>query len=341
MRTSNPATVGYVVIACVLTCGGCALSRQRAAVDTPNADTRDRSTEPPVAGTPKQKEADTNAASQLAAAPQRSPWSIFTAVRNAFTSNVNFDQESVDSYGTVLATGVHFDGDAFEFSYEIAGHEYTSTNRWNRVSHAISASFEQDLPGHWDLKLGGAVGFKGSSEDRDLVDQDFEISPRLQYRFNAARRLRLLTKHRVKRFNDAPDRNAIKHYVGVEFLETLRPRHYVEVGGRFETNDERRDKSDSRRWTYWVVHGIPITGRDALVLGMRYRLKRYTHRFVEVKNEDVLRVDHRWTPSITWVRTVGKFDLRFDYTYETTYSNDPEKEYQAHVAWTSVGYRWK
>jgi hypothetical protein len=270
-----------------------------------------------------------------------SPWMIFGRVSNGVASNVNFDQEDLGSYGLVLAGGAGYAGDDFEIHYELAGHSYTNSSRWDRISQRIEASFERDLPGNWEFETVGQIGFKGSSEDRDVVDQDLEIMPRLEYRFSPERRLRLFTAHRLKRYKDAPDTNAVKHYIGGEFRETLGSRRHWEVGGRFETNDEGLDRGDYRRWTYWLEHGIPLTERDALVMQIRYRLKRYTQRFVEAEDEDVLRTDHRFVPSIGWIRALNhRFEVRFDYTYESNYSNDPEKEYGAHLAWSSFGVRW-
>jgi hypothetical protein len=271
----------------------------------------------------------------------QSPWTIFTRVRNGYASNIDFNQDDTDTYGGALITGFGYEGDDVEFSYEIAGHSYTHSNRWDRVSQVLSASYELPFGRKWDLELEGTVGFKGSSEDRDIVDRDFELSPRLEYLFTRERRLRVYSKHRLKQYDEAPETNAIKNYAGIEFLETMPSRRHVEIGARYETNDERRDRSDSIRWSYWVEHGIPLTAQDTLVLHVRYRLKNYTSRFVEVEDEDVLRTDHRWTPSVAWVRRIGKIDLSFDYAYETTYSNDPEKEYRAHMAFSSVGYRWR
>jgi hypothetical protein len=352
-----------LLILSVLTLGGCALSQQGSvALEPPAAETPEQKTdetpEQTTGETPTQNGHDGKnghngtgesqpPATQPPVIPQQSsargsPWSIFTSVRNGVASNVNFDLASVDSYGAVLATGVRFDSDAFEVSYEIAGHSYTNTNRWDRVSHFISASFEQEFGDKWNLGLIGNLGFKGSSEDRDVVDRDFEFSPELDYSFTPQRRLRLFTKHRLKRYDDDPDDNAVKNYAGLEFLQTIGPRHYVELGARYETNDERDNRSDSRRWTYYVGHGIPLTNVDALAVQVRYRLKRYTDRFVEVEDEDVLRVDHRWSPSITWIRTINsKLLLTFDYEYENTYSNNWEREYRAHMFWSSVRYGWK
>jgi hypothetical protein len=304
-----------------------AVFAQTGSTQSPAADDRDTPTR--------------QAPAQGATPADRKPWTVFGSASNGLASNVNFDQEDLDSYGLVIAGGVGYAGDDFEVMYEVAGHSYTNTTRWDRISQRIEAAFERDLPGNWEFETVGQIGFKGSSEDRDIVDQDLEIMPRLEYRFSPERRLRLFTAHRLKRYNDAPDTNAVKHYIGAEFRETLGLRRHWEVGGRFETNDEGLDRGDYRRWTYWLEHGIPITERDALVMQIRYRLKRYTQRFVEVEDEDVLRSDHRFVPSIAWIRTLNhRFDVRFDYTYESNYSNDPEKEYGAHLAWSSVGVRW-
>jgi hypothetical protein len=276
-----------------------------------------------------------------ATAPEAKPWTIFGTASNGLASNVNFDQEDLSSYGLVLAGGVGYAGDDFEVTYELGGHAYTNTTRWDRISQRIEASYEWDLTGNWELETIGQLGFKGSSEDRDIVDQDLEFMPRLEYRFSPERRLRLFTAHRLKRYHDAPETNAVKHYIGGEFRETLGPRRHWEIGGRFETNDEGVDRGDYRRWTYWLEHGIPLTARDALTMQIRYRLKRYTQRYVEIEDEDVLRTDHRFVPSVAWIHTLSpRFELRFDYTHESNYSNDAEKEYGAHIAWSSLGVRW-
>jgi hypothetical protein len=276
-----------------------------------------------------------------APATEPKPWTIYATASNGLASNVHFDEEDLGSYGVVLAGGARYAADDFEVNYEIARHAYTNTTRWDRFSHRVEASFERDLPGPWDFETIGELGFKGSSEDRDIVDQDLSITPRFEYRFTPGRRLRLFTTHRLKRYNDAPETNAVKHYVGAEFREAIGSRRHWRGGGRFETNDEGLDRGDYRRWTYWLEHGVPVTERDTLVLQLRYRLKRYTERFVEAEDEDVLRTDHHWIPSVAWIRPLNhRFEIRFDYTYETNYSNDPEKEYGAHLAWSSVGVRW-
>ncbi len=274
-------------------------------------------------------------------APARGPWTLFGSASNGVSSNVNFDQEDLGAYGVVLGGGVAFVSDDFAFTYELAGHQYTNTEKWNRVSQRVEASFEKSLPGNWEFETVGQVAFKGSSEDRDIVDQDLEINPRLRYRFSPDRRVRFFTAHRLKRYNDAPETNARKHYVGAEFREALGEGRHWEAGARFETNDEDLAKGDYRRWTYWLEHGMQMTSRDTLVMQLRYRLKHYTSRVVEIEDVDHLRLDHRFVPAFAWIHAVNhRFEVRFDYTYESNYSNDPSKEYGAHLAWTSMGVRW-
>lgn len=276
-----------------------------------------------------------------ATASPESPWSIFTTLSNGYASNIHFDQENLGSYGVVLGSGVRYDGDDVFFSYEIAGHRYANTARWNRVSQSINASMERDLSERWEFHTEGHIGLKGTSEDRDLVDQDFEISPRFEFQMTPERRLRLFTIHRLKQYDDAPQTNAFKNYVGAEFREFLQPRRFWEVGARYETNDERANRGDYRRWTYWIEHAIPVTRRDTVIAQVRYRFRRYTARFIEIDDEDRLRVDHYWVPAIGWLRSLGGgVDLRLDYSYEANYSNDPRREYHAHLLWSGFGKRW-
>ncbi len=52
-------------------------------------------------------------------------------------------------------------------------------------------------------------------------------------------------------------------------------------------------------------------------------------------------MDHRWISSIGWTRPLGPdFDLRVNYTYESNSSNDPDREYRAHLLWSGIGVRW-
>ena len=324
--------VWLCLLAMLVGCAGTAFAQNGTTGEetTPSSSTQDPGTVP-AAPTPR----------LTVPPPSHGPWTLFARVSNGLSSNVNFDQENLGAYGAVLGGGVMFVSDDFEFTYELAGHQYTNTDKWNRVSQRLEATFERRLTRNWEFEAVGQVGVKGTSEDRDLVDQDLEIMPRLQYRFSPDRRIRFFTAHRLKRYNDAPETNARKHYVGVEFREALGEGRHWEAGARFETNDEDLARGDYRRWTYWLEQGMQLTSRDLLVMQLRYRLKHYATRMVEIEDVDHLRLDHRFVPGIAWIHMVNhRFDVRFDYTYESNYSNDPSKEYGAHMAWTSIGARF-
>ena len=310
--------------------GACALPHGRAATAPPTC--QPSATE--AKGEPQRQE--------IAPPPEPEPWSVYTTMANGFDSNVNSDENGVNAYGMVVALGARFDGDDFSAAYEMARHGYTHSEQWDRLSHFASVSYERRLSRNWEWEATGQAGLKGSSEDRDIVDRDFEVSPRLTYQISPERRIRFFTVHRWKRYDDTPQNNAFKNYFGAEYQHVFGPRYHVEVGGRFETNDEPLARGDYRRWTYWVEHGVPVTRNDSLLLQIRYRLKHYDNRLIEVEDEDVLRLDHRWAPSVAWMRSVSpNIDLRLDYAYDTNYSNDPERAYNAHMFWLTVGYRWR
>lgn len=74
------------------------------------------------------------------------PLSLFATVSKGLASNINFDDDEIRSIGLVLGGGAQYVGDDFEVRYELTGHSYTNTSRWDRLSQRIEAAFERDLP---------------------------------------------------------------------------------------------------------------------------------------------------------------------------------------------------
>jgi len=266
---------------------------------------------------------------------------IYGILANGLTSNLEFDEKSDDAIGTILGAGVRVTRDDFEFAYEVAQHAYTAETERTRLSQLFTAAYDWNLPGRWHLDLAGEFAIRGSSEDRDIVDRNVAISPRLAYRFTSRHRLRFFTIHRLKRYNQDPEDNTVKHYVGAEFRHTTETRRYWEVGGRLETNDKVADRGDYRRTSYWLEHGVPITARNTLRTRVAYRVRRYSARVVQTDAGPVLRTDRRLTPGITWTRQLGRrLKWRLDYEFEANSSNDPGREFSAHLAWSRLTFGW-
>jgi hypothetical protein len=71
-------------------------------------------------------------------------------------------------------------------------------------------------------------------------------------------------------------------------------------------------------------------------------MQRYPFRLVDVDDTDVQRRDHRWIPRVTWTRPLtGGFEMRAGYTLETRTSNDPSREFTAHLVTVTLIRYWR
>ena len=93
----------------------------------------------------------------------------------SFDTNINHDLVGVSSYGLVPSLGVHFQNSvekpSFEIEYEVAAHNYTNSEEWDRVSQNLVVSYRKHLFGGWSTRTESEITLKGSSEDRELNNQ--------------------------------------------------------------------------------------------------------------------------------------------------------------------------
>ncbi|HET8679222.1 MAG TPA: hypothetical protein VFM39_03825, partial [bacterium] len=168
------------------------------------------------------------------------------------------------------------------------------------------------------------------------------LSPRLEFRFSSAWRVRAVGAWRVKRYEDSADRNAFNRYAGLELV--ARPRSGIrwEAGGRYELNAAESDRQTYRRWTWYGGLESPVTRRDRIFFDLRYRQRQYPYRLVDIPGgPDVPRRDRRLEPELAWLHTVGDdVELRIGYGFSGRDSNDPRRDYQSHEVMFSVLQRW-
>lgn len=274
-------------------------------------------------------------------------WSFNLTASNFFDSNINHTADKQRSYGIVFGTGVHYQNRSsrpmFVVDYEAATHRYAGSDIWDRVSQNLRASFERRLPGRWNLETTGEISFKGSSEDRELSDQ-YVLRPRVEYRLNQQDRVRVYAAYRLKRYTGSPDRDATNRYVGVEFRRQFRSGDRVEAGYRHEANNAKSPRNQYRRRTGHLEYVTLLGGRDALTLEIKYRSQFYKHRLVEIddaRDLEAPRQDHRWVPSAFWSHRLREdLDLRLLYAPEVRFSNDPRREFSAHLLGVTFFYHW-
>lgn len=272
------------------------------------------------------------------------PLSWFVTATSAADTNIDHNLDNLFAYGGAVGGGVQYqnrpDDPSFFMAYQTAVHRYARTDRWDRVSQHLRAVFERELSGPWELHTIGEISLKGMSEDRELSNQ-YILTPRLQYRIDRWRRLRAYGTLRLRRYDEDTGRNATNRYVGMAFTQRSQVGDEWEMNLRFEHNSASDPRHTYRRWTFSTEYMTPLTARDRLELGVRFRQQNYSHRLVEVDDNDVLRRDHRWVPSVDWVRAINSHaEIRLGYSLETRASNDPRREFAAHLFMMAATQRW-
>lgn len=281
-----------------------------------------------------------------AKAPEAGPsrFTPFTVASTVFDTNINHNEEDLDSYGMTVGAGIRFLDNprkpTLEVQYQAGFHRYANTDRWNRLSHNVRAAWERRLHRRVVLEAVGEGSIKGSTEDRELSNQ-LSLSPRVEYRITPVWRVRAFGAWRLKRYPDNADRNATNRYGGLE-LAVRRPGIRWSAGGRYEVNAAESSRQRYLRWTWFGDLSLPVGAWDRLEVATRYRLQRYPFRLVDVKGgPDIPRRDGRIEPEITWVHLIdADLEVRAGYAFSGRDSNDPRRDYRSHQVIASLLQRW-
>jgi len=272
-------------------------------------------------------------------------WAFYVTMSSVFDSNINRDEDKIKSFGGVGGAGIYYRNHAekptFEFNYEVGQHRFSGTDRWNRTSHKFLASHERELSRRFTTETVGEISLKGSTEDRDLTDS-YNAEQALEYRITRRHRLNLSGVFRHRRYGDDPGRNAINLYAEGGYEHRLGGNRSWEVSYRYETNNARNARNDYIRRTYAAEFTTPLTRRGRLQVEARYRPRSYISRLVEVDDDrEELRRDRTWVFGAEWRRPVSRgLELGLLYRFETRSSNDPDRNYKAHLTGMTLTYRW-
>lgn len=262
----------------------------------------------------------------------------------SFDTNIDHDPQGLKSFGLVPSLGVHFQNSvekpSFEIEYEIAAHNYTNSNEWDRVSHNLVMSYRKHLFGRWSTRTESEITLKGSSEDRELNNQ-YVLRQQLEYRLNENSRLQLVGAYRVKRDPVDSGSNAIDPYAGVRLIQKLAGDKRLALSYRYDKNRSWDPKNRYIRWAYEAEFETPIVDRRSrLSFDLTYKPRLYG-RTVRVEGERVPRRDGRWIFETQFERVL-RSDLRmvFVYRFERRESNDPDKDFRSNQAGFALTYRW-
>jgi hypothetical protein len=269
--------------------------------------------------------------------------SLSSVVISRADDNVNRDTIGTLSVGVIGGIAARFASSAnrpwLMLEYDAAVHRYTATDRFNRVSQRARSTLSTRLSHTWglDLVTEGARG--GSSEDRDVSDQ-FSVLPRLEYRIDGARRVRLAMSQRWRTFPTDSLQNAVNRYAAVDFRHRLSDGAAFEAEVRVERNTARGARFSFTRPTIATVYTTPIGKRATLEAGMQFRLQRYAGRTVEIRDKDVPRVDLRLQPSLVLRTGVAGSEIEIGYEPEWRQSNDPTRSLLQNIVTLGVRRLW-
>jgi len=279
---------------------------------------------------------------QAAPTPGSRLWSVSASASNVFESNIDRSREGQLADGLVLGlTGYvqnRADRPTLTVQYQVGLHTYAGTDRWDRLSHNVRASYERRLAKSLSVEGVSEIAIKGSSEDRELGNQ-YVFSPRLQYRFSRAFRVGFEGGYRVRRYDD-PLRNATNPYGGLRLSWRFGGRGRLDAGYRYEENHATGERHRYRRYTVGSEVLIPVTPHDTFDVEAKWRTRRY-ERLVRVDGARVPLRDAKWTLSPAWVHLLSPgLQLRLSYEFETRGANDPDRQYDAHSTVFAIERRW-
>jgi hypothetical protein len=265
----------------------------------------------------------------------------------AYESNLEHDDTDVRSFGVAPSLAFHFQDRAekplVSIDYEVASNRYTNSERFDRVSHYLSAELERRLSRRWSVEGDVELSLRGSSEDRDVSNQ-YLATGRVAYRLTPATQIEPFVGYRIRRYPiEDVGQNAVNPFAGLRLKQRFEGDRRLVLGYRYDLNRSEDPRYRYIRRTWDVSYETPFPSEsDRITLDAAYKTRTYLDRLVEVGDVRVPRHDSGW-----WVldanreRPLGRgFRLGLHYRFETRGSNDPEKTFAAHQAGCSIRYRW-
>lgn len=268
------------------------------------------------------------------------------SLSSVFDTNINHDEESLNSFGLVPSAGLHFRDKAekpsFEADYEVSLHRYTKTNAYDRVSQNLTVAYRRQVGRKWQARTTGEVSLKGSSEDRDVNNQ-YVLEQQMQYRLNPSNKVRAFAAYRVKRYPIVDSgKNAIDPYLGARFDQTLKGERAWGLIYRYDKNRSQDPKDRYVRWTYGAQYNTPLFRQhdDRLTIDLRYAPRLYA-RQVKVDGVRVPRRDQRYVLDVLYERPLRQdMQMGLNYRLEKRISNDPKKNFNSHLLGVTFAFNW-
>lgn len=286
----------------------------------------------------------------------RQPFALGLRTSGVYDSNVNHDEEDIDSRGVIAGIEARLQSSASQplltLIYQGTLQRFAKTDRWDRIEHR-AGGIVYGSSGPLSIVVVGLVDLGGATQERERGNQ-YTFLPQSMLRVGPTR-LRAYGGLRVTRVDEE---------AGTEDPEAPGALDDVTVYGGGEIRwwagegsswglEYRYERSDSdspyRRYTQQRIsadYRAEFMEDSELELGLEYRPRRFPDRLVEVEGVDEAgnpvvvdepREERRWIPSISLSHVFpwGQ-EVEVEYEYQHRSSNDPDKEFEAHRATLTV-----
>ncbi len=273
--------------------------------------------------------------------PQTPRWELFSSVAGVLDTNIDRNQERTRSVGSVLGLLGRYrssgDNPLWAVDYDIAAHQYSNSDSFDRVSHRLQVVYATALNRRWGFELAAEGAAKGSTEDRDLSNQ-LSVQPEFSVRLNKADKLRLRVAFRKRDAPDDPRRNSTNNYGQIAWQRRLDPNRRLELGLRYEVNRAQSPRNHYLRWTYSVGYDARITPQTTFKAELRYRPRLYTNRLIDNGGN---RFDEGFIFDLgAKHRLNDRMELTFNWRGELRNSNDPDKEFEGQTFQVGATFRF-
>jgi hypothetical protein len=266
------------------------------------------------------------------------PISVELRVAGVFDSNIDHDEDDLDSLGSMLAARVRLRTRRLSMYYQAGFDRFSETARWDRFTHRARAEIRQRLRS--DLRVGSLaeLSIGNSSEDRETLGNQYTIMPWLEHRIGDSRRWSVHGAYRFRTFGELAQRNDETWYWGGEFTQNIQRQSWT-AGYRYERTQSRLPTNSYSRHAYEAQYEFRPSTRDDVRLGLMLRPRHYPERVVELPAGETSRRDRRWTTTTEWIRTrANGVETGAAYEFDWQTSTDPEKPFRAHRVTFTVGW---
>lgn len=306
-------------------------------------------------GVSAQTAADRNDAlqdtTQMAPASQRASPGRFRLELGAggiYDTNIEHDDDALQSWGAITSIDARYFKNLSWMRYtlhgELAAHNYTQTDRFNRISKLAAARFVVPVAAALSAGMNFELALQGRSQDRVINDQ-FTLSPRLMLGFGDGGQVRLYGAQRWRK-SKATDASADNQYAALSVRTAGSGRVAADFRTRIERNESELERDSFRRWSHAAALILPIADETEFEVSLQYMVQHYENRSIDDPNElpepgEDFRRDRKWTPQVALVHELmRRLELEVEYEFERRTSSDPGKKYNAHNFAVFTTYRF-